>query len=254
MEPAPEMCFCFHWILRGSASPEAAAMASVQSGLQVLRASQREITGTVDHLWRRVQDCDRSMMEIGLRRRQASGRALSNEQKTALTRHLRRKRLCGKRIERFEGLLSTVEQQIACLEDASTLHASVNAMRQGNKAHSEAMQRGGLRPEDVESILERVAEQQEMAQDTAALISAVNDEMTDYTLGPGANEALEAELERLMEDEEFTGQFDKGDVVRATRAFAAEAAPPPPEGERDPLLQLTEAAAREGMEQIAHTL
>ena len=229
-------------------------MKSVQSGLRVLRASQREITGTVDHLWRRVQDCDRAIMEIGLRRRQTEGRALSNEQKSTLTRHLRRKRLCGKRIDRFEGLLSTVEQQIACLEDASTLHASVTAMRHGNKAHSEAMRRGGLRPEDVESILERVAEQQEMAQDTAALISAVNDEMTDYTLGPGANEALEAELERLMEDEKFTGQFDREHVASAARAFAAEQAPAPPGDENDPLFALTEAAARDGVRDLAHTL
>lgn len=232
---------CYWWAAR---PPSKHGALGIPGALAKLRASQREISCNIERKNRIVVDFDRNIMEIGLRwraaglaRRGATG--LSQVDRGALKHELGRKRLYLRSIERFYGLLRTIECQISQLEDVSTMQTSMQAMRSGVAAQEALTRPGGaLYAPDVESILDRVAEQQQLAADMSDLVLAVNEEMSDMTA-----EDLEAELDRLMHSDEFTGQFDGADVARAQQAYVeAELAPPPPAA--DPLLEaMTNEAA-----------
>ena len=207
----------FYW------SPDARARrqrGTVQGALARLRDSQRTISQSIEAKRRRIGDFDRNIMEIGLRWRPTAAtvakRPLSANDRAALKHELTRKRLFTRRILRFFELLANVEQQIALLEDSGMLQASATAMRAGAAVHQ------GLRPDEVERILEAVAEQQEHASDTAQFLqdqAAVTADMCD------SDASLEDELASLMENDDFTAQFDPEDIAQAQRAATAPSTP-----------------------------
>ena len=203
---------------------------SLDAALARLRQSQHHISQGIEAKRRRVRDFDRNIMEMGVRyRRQGVVQPLTPEDRAALRNELKRRQMYRRRIDRFYGLLSTVEQQIALLEDSGILQQSAHAMRQGAAVRM-------LRPEDIDDVLERVAEQQELANDAARMMQDAADaaagvrDMTDAD--------LDAELARLLADDEFTGQFAAEDVARAQRAARLADLPP-----ADPLIDETAVVA-----------
>lgn len=228
------MNFCPDWLLYWSAESSARrARTSAQKALRILHDSQREITANIESKRRRIRDFDRNILEIGLRWRKEKHKQLPATERSALANEMRRKRLYQLRIDRFYGLLTTLEENIAMLEDSLTLQTSIAAMRSGATAHKAVH----MPIAEVESILERVSEQQALAADSSQLIAdkAAASEYMNVT-----EASLEEELEHLMEDNDFIRQFDANDVIAAMRG-----APDAPNA--DPLMQATSNEASKTM-------
>jgi len=188
---------------------------TVHGALALLRQTHEDLVRNIAAKRRRVADYDRDIMEIGLRWRARRGHvaqgALSAGDKAAVQHLLRQKRLVERRVQRFYGLLDTVAQQIAALEDSGLLTASLTAMRTGVAAGDAML----MQAKDVEDILDRVAEQQALLADTQQLLldqQAVNETVDEAT--------LEDELAALMSSESFTQQFSEEHVAEAERALA----------------------------------
>lgn len=231
------------------------ARGTVDGALAVLRTAARETAANIAAKQRRIRDYDRAIMEIGLRWRAARSRRtetvpggggnlgpappLGEVERAALKHEMRKRRLCVVRTERLYGVLGNIEEQVALLEDSAMLCSSVAAMRHGARAQQQAG--GMLRPEDVEDILDRVAEQQQLASDTAQLL-ADQQRVTEQMQGID-QQGVEDELAALMNSPEFTGQFDAEEVARAQQAIGqALAGPPPPD---DPLVVMAERRAHQ---------
>jgi len=186
---------------------------AMQRALDEMRESRRILKARTDNKRRRIRDVDTNMVEIGLRMQNSNNR-LCEVDAQSFRLELRQKRLLVKSHGQFCQQLSNLDAQIMMLEDSPALEQSLESLRAGVGVHSDAVR-------NTQSLLADVRASMASLYDRSAQ-QAAHDEV-DRLLTGMDDDALCDELNSLMHNDEFLGQFDKDELERARLAMLATA-------------------------------
>ena len=186
----------------------------VEQALHELRESRHMLQVRIANKRRLIADVDRNMVELGLRMQNTANR-LNEIDAQSFRREFRQKRLLVRSHGQFCTQLSNLDGQIMMLEDSPALEHSLESLHGGANA-----QRASA--DETRALIETVRA------DMASLLStdhfAALRRDVDSSVGSMDDDALRAELDALMHNDEFIGQFDHDDLERA-RIALIESAP-----------------------------
>jgi len=187
--------------------------AALAAALAELRQARAALVARAADKRRRLADTDREMVTLGLRMRNAANR-LSEVDAAEFKRHYRHRRLLVTSHGQFQALLSNVESQLLSLEDTPALTHAVGSLASSTSARTAAMR-------DMESSLAA----------TRAKLAALTDTGAIRAMHAAIDVSLEGldsahELDALMHNTEFMGQFDLDELERVRIALLRAPAPP----------------------------
>lgn len=142
------------------------------------------------------------MVELGLRMQMSNNR-LSTVDAAEFKRQFKRRQLIIRSHAQFQQQLTNLDAQILLLEDAQPLDKSLHALHGGVKSRHSHME-----------ILESVRTELSALTDTSRLRAAQRE--IDASLEELTTHGLEQQLDTLMHDDQFMGQFDP-DVLASVR-------------------------------------
>lgn len=189
----------------------------VENALNELRNAHEILTRTAGHKRRLVKDVDTRIVDLGLLMQNRLNR-LAEIDAQEFRRHLRRRKILTRSHGVFQQQLSNLESQIEALENAPSLELSLRSLQTGVGARHHSSERANAIMTNVRESLATLYDDMRVQKEQ----HSVDDElqaMDDAT--------LEMELQSLMQDDEFLGQFDRT-VLEQRRLELLAGAPSPP--------------------------
>jgi hypothetical protein len=179
-----------------------------QSALDELRQTQTMLASKIDAKRRRVGDADRDMVEVvGLRMQQAKNRLSQADSQTFRALYRQRQLLLESR-QRLIDVKANVDAQLMMIEDSTIMQSSAAALVQGSRESGETT-------ESIEKMMQEVRQSNADTMSRQRTIDAI--QRVSTSVAQMDDKALERELDSLMHDDEFIGQFDPEDLEMARR-------------------------------------
>jgi len=201
----------------GLRTPEPTPDQVVSDALGELRNARDVLTRTAAHKRRLVKDVDARIVDLGLLMQNRLNR-LAEIDAQEFRRHLRRRKVLTRSHGVFQQQLSNLESQIEALENAPALELSLRSLQSGVDARHHSSERANVIMTNVRASLATLYDDVRVQKEQ----HSVDDElqaMDDAT--------LEQELQSLMQDDEFLGQFDRTALEQRRLELLAGAPSPP---------------------------
>jgi len=187
------------------------------TALAKMRRVQQQLTDATEHKRRLVRDIDVHIVELGLRARNASNR-LSELDAAEFRRHFRRRKMMVRSHSIFQQQLSNLDEQVERLSTSPVLELSLDATKSGVDARQRDAARVKSTLVELNAQLATLNDEDRIDRETAA----IRQEVTSLD-----DAALEAELEDLMHNDDFIGQFE-AEWLERRRIELMQNAPSPP--------------------------
>lgn len=179
------------------------------NALRRLRECATLLNSKIEHKRRLVGDVDRDLVEIGLRKQRA-GTMSATDSQTMRALYSDRRVLLDAR-QRLLDVAANVKTQLMLVEDSQAFMSSAEALRDGSREQAEDV-------EAIESMMREVTRTTRETTSRQRNAEAMQRVVADVRrLDDGA---LEDELDRLMQDDAFIGQFAAEDLERAREQIA----------------------------------
>ena len=169
-----------------------------RTALDKMRRVQQQLTDATDHKRRLVRDIDEHIVVLGLRARNAANR-LSELDAAEFRRHFRRRKMMVRSHSIFQQQLSNLDEQVERLATSPVLELSLDATKAGVDARHRDATRVRATLVELNAQLATLNDDERIDRETAA----IREEVTSLD-----DAALEHELDDLMHNDDFIGQFE----------------------------------------------